>query len=130
MFISSLRNYMIGMAAALEHAYGFYPRENVLASGSMLDGTLSRLHVDSTTGNGKEGRMPRTFGPSALGRFLQSFLSRYLLPALKGNYHRWKKLSSAASPLHWEFASFRVVAARYLTWRCRACGWWMPLCFW
>jgi len=73
MFISSLRNYMIGMAAALEHAYGFYPRENVLASGSMLDGTLSRLHVDSTTGNEKEGRMPGRVGSPPWAGFSNRF---------------------------------------------------------
>jgi hypothetical protein len=31
---------MIGMLAALEHAYGFYPRENVLESGLMLAGII------------------------------------------------------------------------------------------
>jgi hypothetical protein len=38
---------MIGMVAALEHAYGFYPRENVLESGLMLAGIISQPHFRS-----------------------------------------------------------------------------------
>jgi hypothetical protein len=38
---------MIGMVAAREHAYGFYPRENVLESGLMLAGIISQPHFRS-----------------------------------------------------------------------------------
>jgi hypothetical protein len=38
---------MIGMVAALEHPYRFYPRENVLESGLMLAGIVSQPHFRS-----------------------------------------------------------------------------------
>jgi hypothetical protein len=38
---------MIGMVAALEYAYGFYPRENVLDNGLMPAGIVSQPHFRS-----------------------------------------------------------------------------------
>jgi len=117
---------MIGIVAALEHAYGFYPRENVLDSALTLDRTISRLHVGST-GRQSEKRAgcPDAWavrrGPASPIVFvpLSTAGPEKQLPPLEKPVKRGRQRTS-----------FRVVASRHRRWRCRARLWIPWLSFW
>jgi hypothetical protein len=86
------------MVAALEHAYGFYPRENVLDNGLMPAGIISQPHFRSAnyrgnTLNGSQRKKPEFLeqGQSTFGQSPQSFLSRHLMPAPEKAVSRLEK---------------------------------------